>query len=190
MIAGIIEQHIQLIKSIQEDQNLTAKISSSIDMIVSSYQSDKKLLLCGNGGSASDAQHIAAELTGRFLHDRPALFAEALHVNSAFVTAVANDYGYDHVYARGIEAKGVAGDVLIAISTSGNSANIIKAIHSAKAKKMTVIGLTGAAGGAMKDLCDILINVPSDHTPRIQEAHIMIGHIICEGIEKGFFSEK
>ncbi|MFO8068287.1 MAG: SIS domain-containing protein, partial [Bacteroidales bacterium] len=150
----------------------------------------RKLLLCGNGGSAADAQHLAAEFSGRYYLDRPALNAEALHVNSSFLTAASNDFGFEKAYARMIDAIGENGDVLIAISTSGNSLNILEAINEAKERQIFVIGLTGKTGGKMKNMCDIMINVPSEDTPRIQEAHILIGHIICEMVEKELFGEK
>jgi len=149
----------------------------------------KKVLFCGNGGSAADAQHIAAELSGRFYFDREPLFAEALHVNTSYLTAVANDYSYDEVFSRLVKAKGRAGDILIGISTSGNSKNVIKAIEVANEKGMITIGMTGKTGGKMKEICKYLINVPSTDTPRIQEAHIMIGHIICEIVEKVLFEK-
>lgn len=162
-------------------------IEKTVHAIISLYQSGHKLYLCGNGGSAADAQHIAAELSGRFYYDRKPLYAEALHVNSSYVTAVANDYGYDAVYERMIEAAGQPGDVLIGISTSGNSPNVVKALLKAKASGMRTIGFTGEKGGAMRDICDFLINIPSSDTPRIQECHILIGHIICELVEQNLF---
>ena len=155
--------------------------------LIEAFQNDNKVLLCGNGGSAADAQHIAAELAGRYLLDRKPLFAVALHDNVSYLTAVANDYSYDEVFARGIQAKGREGDVLIAISTSGNSANIIRALEEARAINMVTIGFGGQSGGKMVGLCDKIIKIPSDETPRIQEAHIMIGHIICELVEEKLF---
>jgi len=149
----------------------------------------KKYFFCGNGGSAADAQHIAAELSGRFYFDREPLFAEALHVNTSYLTAVANDYSYDEVFSRLVKAKGRAGDILIGISTSGNSKNVIKAIEVANEIGMISVGMTGKTGGKMKDICKYLINVPSTDTPRIQEGHIMIGHIICEIVEKVLFEK-
>lgn len=145
------------------------------------------VLFCGNGGSAADAQHLAAEFSGRFYYDRPPLNSEALHVNTSYLTAVGNDYSFDEVYARIVRAKGKKGDVLVALSTSGNSENILRAILAAAEAGMTVIGMTGQSGGKMKDKCDTLINVPSADTPRIQEAHITIGHIICELVESDLF---
>ena len=141
----------------------------------------------GNGGSAADAQHIAAEFTGRFYQDREPLFAEALHVNTSYLTAVANDYSFDEVYSRLIKAKGQSGDILIAISTSGNSTNIVKAASQAMAQDFKVIALTGESGGLLKDSCHWLINIPSTDTPRIQESHILVGHILCELVERSLF---
>jgi len=146
-----------------------------------------KMLFCGNGGSAADAQHLAAELSGRFYFDRAPLPAEALHVNTSFLTAVANDYSYDEVYARMVKAQGRKGDILFGLSTSGNSPNIIRALEVANELGMITVGFTGEAGGKMKSMCDFLINVPSQDTPRIQESHILIGHIICELIESKLF---
>ncbi len=189
MIQRIIKESIAVKEQILADEVLLESIEKVAAAAVQLYQKDKKILFCGNGGSASDAQHLAAELSGRFYLDRKPLFAEALHVNTSFLTAVANDYGYDVVYARMVEAAGREGDILVAISTSGNSPNILKAIESAKKQGMTVVGMTGASGGTMKKHCDFLLNVPSNDTPRIQEAHILIGHIVCEIIENRLFSE-
>ena len=182
-----IEQSIEVKKHIIGDGNLLKRIEESATAIIKAYQKGRKVLLCGNGGSAADAQHIAAEFSGRFYFDRPPLNAEALHTNTSFLTAVANDYSYDNVYARMIDAAGNEGDILIAISTSGNSGNILNAIESAKNKGMFIIGFTGNSGGKMKNLCDCLLNVPSSDTPRIQEAHITVAHIICEIVEKELF---
>lgn len=155
--------------------------------IVTCYKNDGKLLFCGNGGSAADAQHLAAEFSGRYYIDRDPLFAEALHVNSSYVTAVANDYAFYQVYARLVKAFGREGDMLVAISTSGSSDNILHAIKTAKDIGMKIVGMTGESGGEMKNLCDFLINVPSADTPRIQEIHIFIGHLICEYVENKLF---
>ena len=173
--------------SVFQNDNLKANIQKIVAESVAAFQSDKKMLFCGNGGSASDAQHIAAELSGRFYSDRPPLYAEALHVNSSFITAVANDYGYESTYARMVEAAGKKGDVLVGISTSGNSPNVLKAIQKAKELGMTTVGFTGHNGGAMRDICDFMICAPSNDTPRIQEVHILIGHIICQLIEQEMF---
>jgi len=175
--------------SVFQDDNLKANIQQIIAKSVTAFQSDKKMLFCGNGGSASDAQHIAAELSGRFYADRPPLYAEALHVNSSFMTAVANDYGYEATYARMVEAAGKKGDILVGISTSGSSPNVVKAIQKAKELGMTTVGFTGKNGGAMQDICDIMICAPSDDTPRVQEVHILVGHIICQLIEQEMFPD-
>ena len=169
------------------DDDLQNNIEIIVKKSIEAFQLDKKMLLCGNGGSASDAQHIAAELSGRFYTDRPPLYAEALHVNSSFMTAIANDYGYEETYSRMVEASGRKGDILIGISTSGDSPNVVKALKKGKDKEMLTIGFTGSNGGKMNTICDMIIKVPSDDTPRIQEAHILIGHIICQLIEEEMF---
>ncbi len=166
---------------------LLKALEEAIAAVVECYRGDGKVLFCGNGGSAADAQHLAAELSGRFYYDREPLFAEALHVNSSFVTAVANDYGYNRVFARMVQAAGRKGDVLVAFSTSGNSPNILEAIHSARSQEMKIIGFTGESGGEMNALCDILLKVPSQDTPRIQEVHILMGHILCQQVEEILF---
>lgn len=183
-----ISESIEVKRKILEDKELVGKIHKVVEEIVNAFRNDRKVLLCGNGGSAADAQHIAAELSGRFYHDRSPLFAEALHTNTSYLTAVANDYSYDEVFARLVKAKGRKGDILIGISTSGNSPNVIKAIEVANEIGMITVGLTGQTGGKMKGICKYLINVPSTDTPRIQEAHITIGHIICELVEKELFN--
>lgn len=169
------------------DKNLQTNIEKIITLSVKAFKDDKKMLFCGNGGSASDAQHIASELSGKFYNNRPPLYAEALHVNSSFITAVANDFGYDETYARMLEACGRKGDVLVGISTSGDSPNVVKALKKANEIGLTTIGFTGSKGGDMNSICDIIIKVPSDDTPRIQEAHILLGHIICHLIEQEMF---
>lgn len=170
-----------------EDKALLDQVVEVAEKIVHCFQSDGKVLFCGNGGSAADAQHLAAEFSGRFYQDRDPLFSEALHVNTSYLTAVANDYSYDEIYARLIKAKGRKGDVLVGLSTSGNSKNVIKAFEQAKAQGMYIVAFTGESGGKMKDCCDALINVPSSDTPRIQECHILLGHIVCEMVEKSLF---
>lgn len=190
LIIARLRESIDVKKKILDDEMLQTTIFDVSKAIIEAFKNDKKVLLCGNGGSAADAQHIAAELSGRFYKDRNPLFAEALHVNTSYLTAVANDYSYDEVYARLVKAKGRKGDILIGISTSGNSKNIIKAIEEAKNIGMITVGMTGQTGGKMKDLCAFLINVPSTDTPRIQEAHITIGHIICEIVEKELFPDE
>ena len=151
------------------------------------FKNGQKVLFCGNGGSAADAQHLAAEFSGRFYTDREALPAEALHCNTSYITAVANDYSYDVIYSRMIQGIGKPGDVLIGLSTSGNSKNILEAFKTAKIKNMITIGFTGESGGMMKNISDYLLNVPSNDTPRIQESHIMVGHIICQLVEEKYF---
>lgn len=188
-IKEIIEDSIAVKNAILADNDIIQNIQLAVEKITESFQADKKLLLCGNGGSAADAQHLAAEFSGRFYMDREPLFAEALHVNTSYLTAVGNDYSYDEIYARLMKAKGRQGDVLIGISTSGNSENVIRAINIAKENGVLTIGFTGKSGGKMKELCDILIPAPSTDTPRIQESHIMIGHIICELVEKNIFGQ-
>ena len=186
-VVSAINNSIDVKKQILENRTLIVTILKVAEEIITAFKKDKKVLFCGNGGSAADAQHLAAELSGRFYFDREPLFAEALHVNTSYLTAVANDYSYDEVYSRLVKAKGRKGDVLIGISTSGNSKNVINAIETANSVGMITIGMTGQTGGKMKGICKYLINVPSKDTPRIQEAHIMIGHIICEIVEKEFF---
>ena len=187
-ITNIISQSIGVKQIIMSDPQFLDQIDQVVHIITEAYRNNNKVLFCGNGGSAADAQHLAAELSGRFYFDRPPLYAEALHVNTSYLTAVANDYSYDEVYARLIRGIGQKGDILVGISTSGNSKNIVKAFDVAKEKKMTVIAFTGESGGIMKNHCDLLLNVPSSDTPRIQESHILIGHIICELVESALFS--
>lgn len=187
MIRNAIKNAIVLKEKILSDSLLLEVIQKSADEICNSLKNGNKVLFCGNGGSAADAQHLAAELSGRFYYDRDPLPAEALHVNSSYMTAVANDYSYDQVYERAVIGQGRKGDVLVGISTSGNSKNIVKAMKAALNKEMVTIGFTGETGGEMRAHSTLLINVPSDDTPRIQEAHILIGHIICEMVEKTLF---
>ena len=182
-----ISNSVENYQRVLNDEILQENIENIVVKSVEAFRNDKKMLFCGNGGSASDAQHIAAELSGRFYSDRPPLYAEALHVNSSYMTAVANDYGYKETYARMVEASGRKGDVLVGISTSGNSPNVVKAMQSAKEIGMVTVGFTGSKGGKMKEICDIMIQVPSDDTPRIQEVHILVGHIICQLIEEEMF---
>lgn len=182
-----ISNSVENYQRVLNDEILQENIENIVVKSVEAFRNDKKILFCGNGGSASDAQHIAAELSGRFYSDRPPLYAEALHVNSSYMTAVANDYGYDETYARMLEACGRKGDVLFGISTSGNSQNVVKALEKANEIGLITIGFTGSIGGKMNDICDIMIKVPSDDTPRIQEVHILVGHIICQLIEEEMF---
>lgn len=186
-IRNIIQSSVDVKKQLLEDDQLISTVGKVIDEIVSAFKNGKHVYFCGNGGSAADAQHLAAEFSGRFYTDRKALPAEALHCNTSYLTAVANDYGYDLIYSRMIEGIGREGDILVGLSTSGNSSNIVKAFETAKEKKMVTVALTGLTGGSMKAFSDHLINVPSADTPRIQEAHIMIGHIICQLTEEKLF---
>ncbi len=187
-ITNIIQASIDVKQTLLADEVLINTIANAVEIITTAFKNGNKVLFCGNGGSAADAQHLAAEFSGRFYTDRHALPAEALHVNTSYLTAVANDYSFDVVYSRMISGIGNKGDVLIGLSTSGNSGNIINAINAAKEKGMTTIGFTGATGGKMKDVCELLLNVPSTDTPRIQESHILVGHIICELVEKAYFN--
>ncbi len=187
VIKGIIKASIDVKQSILTDEQLVGTIGEVTALVAKAFANGNKVLFCGNGGSAADAQHLAAEFSGRFYTDRDPLPSEALHCNSSYMTAVANDYGYDVVYSRIVKGTGKPGDVLVSLSTSGNSVNIIKAMEQAKELGMINVGLTGETGGKMKALCDKLINVPSKDTPRIQESHIMIGHIICQLVEQELF---
>jgi D-sedoheptulose 7-phosphate isomerase len=180
-IETIWAEHLHVAKALRP---LAPAVDRAVALVARSMAAGGVLLVCGNGGSAADAQHIAAELTGRFFRDRKPLPALALHGNTSSLTAIGNDYGYDEVFAREVGAHGRAGDVLLAISTSGNSRNIVRAIEAARDKQMAVIGLTGENGGKMRDLCDLCLCVPSTSTPRIQECHILIGHTICELLEQ------
>jgi D-sedoheptulose 7-phosphate isomerase len=187
MIKNIIQKSIDIKQSILNDERLHENILTSVDIICKAFESGNKVMFCGNGGSAADAQHLAAELSGRFYKDRKALPSDALHCNTSYLTAVANDYSYDVVYSRLVDGTMVGGDVLIGLSTSGNSKNIINAFKAAKEKGIITISLTGETGGKLGILSNHLINVPTTDTPRIQEAHIMIGHIICELVESKLF---
>jgi len=188
-IKNIIQSSIDVKTKILNDDKLLQTVNDCVNVIVSAFEKGNKVLFCGNGGSASDAQHLAAEFSGRFYTDRDALPAEALHCNTSYITAVANDYSYDVIYSRILKGIGNEGDVLVGLSTSGNSKNIVKAFEMAKEKGMTTIGFTGSTGGKLKHLSDFLINVPSDDTPRIQESHITLGHIICQMVEEIYFAE-
>lgn len=189
-IKNIIKESINVKELILSDEKLILNIEKAAQIIVDCYRNKGKVLFCGNGGSAADAQHLAAELSGRFYYDRPALEAEALHVNTSYLTAVGNDYSFDQIYSRILSASGKTGDVLVGISTSGNSKNVLEAQKVAKQKGMKIISLTGESGGEMKNSTDCLINVPSKLTPRIQESHILIGHIICQIVEEELFPQK
>ena len=186
-ISSIINESIKVKQALMVDAHLIAQIDTVVNVITSAFQNGNSVYFAGNGGSAADAQHLAAEFSGRFYKDRKALPSEALHCNTSYLTAVANDYSYEVIYARLIEGITKPGDVLVGISTSGNSGNIVKAFEMAKTKQVVTIGFTGDKGGKMKEISDYLINVPSNDTPRIQESHILIGHIICELVESNIF---
>lgn len=187
MIKKRIKESIDVKQKMLRNPVLLSNIEEAAARITEAFKKKHRVYFCGNGGSAADAQHLAAELSGKFYLDRPALPAEACHVNPSFMTAVSNDYDFSRVYARYMEGFGEKGDILVALSTSGNSPNILSALETARNKKMLCIGLTGKSGGEMEKKVDILLNVPSTDTPRIQESHTTIGHIICEIVEQKLF---
>jgi D-sedoheptulose 7-phosphate isomerase len=187
-IKDIILSSISTKQAVLNNEALVATTQQVAEVITEAFRQDKKVFFCGNGGSAADAQHLAAEFSGRFYFDRDPLFSEALHVNTSYITAVANDYSYDEIYSRLIKAKGREGDVLVGMSTSGNSKNVVRAFEQGKIQGMTIVAMTGETGGKMKDHCDLLMNMPSTDTPRIQECHMMLGHIICELVEAALFT--
>lgn len=187
IIAGNLERHRKVCELMSGMAPLVVRAS---ELMVQSLRSDGRIFFCGNGGSAADAQHLAAELSGRYLFNRPALDAEALHVNTSALTAIANDFGYETVFSRHVEAHGRPGDTLVAISTSGSSANVVKAAEAARRKKMRVIAMTGEKDSLLSGMADVVLAVPTAETPRIQEMHILIGHTLCEIIEKSLFEEK
>jgi D-sedoheptulose 7-phosphate isomerase len=187
-IKDIIQSSVAVKNKILADEGLLQRIEESASIITTAFRRGHRLYLCGNGGSAADAQHLAAEFTGRFYRDRNPLPAEALHVNTSFITGIANDYSYEEVYQRAVKAFGKKGDVLIGLSTSGNSQNVVLAQEEARKLGLIVISFTGENGGKMRDCCDYLLNVPGTDTPRIQESHILIGHIICQLVEEELFN--
>ena len=182
-----VEKSIAVKQLLLADTQLINQIEKASQVITEAYQKGFKTLLAGNGGSAADAQHLAGELVNRFFFDRPGIAALALTTDTSILTSIANDYGYEELFGRQVQAQGVRGDVFIGISTSGNSENIVRALKICKEKGVFSIGLTGSQGGKMETLCDICLKVPSDETPRIQEAHILIGHIICCLVEENLF---
>ncbi len=186
-IQQLIKASIDTKRQVLSNDGLLKIVANATDVIVSAFKAGNHVYFCGNGGSAADAQHLAAEFSGRFYKDRNALPAEALHCNTSYLTAVANDYSFDLIYARLIQGLGKEGDILFGLSTSGNSKNIVEAFKTAKSKNMITIGFTGETGGAMKELSDYLINIPSTDTPRIQESHMLLGHIICQLVEEKYF---
>jgi D-sedoheptulose 7-phosphate isomerase len=186
-IAAAISATARLLDTMAADAALCAAAAQATAISIAALRAGRKLLFCGNGGSAADAQHWAGELVSRFHYDRPGLPAIALTTDSSILTAIGNDYGYDRVFARQVEALGVAGDVLVAISTSGNSPNVVAAIEAARAQGLATIGFTGQGGGRMAALCDVCIRIPSTSTPRIQEGHEVLGHALCALIEATLF---
>lgn len=186
-IRDVIEESLRLREEMYRDATLQELVARVAELWVGTLRAGGKLLFCGNGGSAADAQHLAAELSGRYYYDRPPLAAEALHVNSSYLTAVANDYSFDEVYARMVRALGKPGDVLIALSTSGRSPNILRALDAARDRGMATVGFSGRSGGEMGSRCDHLVRIPSEDTPRIQECHMLLGHILCELTERALF---
>jgi D-sedoheptulose 7-phosphate isomerase len=188
-IQELFRESIAVKQAFIESEASCQVLEQVVSQVVAVFRAGGKVLFCGNGGSAADAQHIAAELSGRFYTDRPPLYAEALHVNSSFVTAVANDYGYEQVFARMVEAAGRKGDLLFVLSTSGNSPSILRAAEKGREMGMTVVGMTGQGGGQLKAHCHFCLEVPSRDTPRIQEVHITIGHLICELVESNLFGK-
>lgn len=188
-IKDIIQKSISVKEQVLNDETLIQNLNLLVEKITHTFQQGGKVLFCGNGGSAADAQHLAAEFSGRFYSDRDPLPSEALHCNTSYLTAVANDYGYDFVYSRLLKGMAKSGDILVGLSTSGNSTNILNAFEMAKQIGVITVGFTGTTGGKMAALCDILINVPSNDTPRIQESHIMLGHIACELVERNLFEQ-
>jgi D-sedoheptulose 7-phosphate isomerase len=189
-IKDIIRQSISIKEAILSDEKLLATVLQISQEMVRAFQQEKKVLFCGNGGSAADAQHLASELSGRFYLNRPPLFAEALHVNTSYLTAVANDYNYAETFRRMVQAKGRQGDVLVALSTSGNSNNVVKAVQTALKMGMVTVSFTGIQGGELGQISQYCLKVPSTDVPRIQECHILLGHIICERVEKELFGAK
>lgn len=188
-IKELVNASIETKQQVLNNNEILEIVNKVTDMIVSAFRNGNSVYFCGNGGSAADAQHLAAEFSGRFYKDRKALPAEALHCNTSYLTAVANDYSFDLIYARLIQGLGKRGDVLIGLSTSGKSKNIVQALETAKEKNMTTVGFTGDGGGDMSAISDYLIKIPSTITPRIQECHMLLGHIICELVEEKYFAE-
>lgn len=188
-ITGIIRDSIRVKEQMLADEGLMQVVEQVTERITAAFRAGNKVLFCGNGGSAADAQHLAAEFSGRFYTDRNPLPSEALHCNTSYLTAVGNDYGYEFVYSRLLKGMGREGDILVGLSTSGNSANILKAFAQARDMGIVTVGFTGATGGKMKDWSDMLLNVPSNDTPRIQECHITVGHIVCQLVEEALFPQ-
>lgn len=189
MIIDQLNELSEIANKLSRDRKAIQSIQQIADLIIDGYRAGNKVLFCGNGGSAAQAQHLAAELSGKFYIDRKPIPAEACHVNSSFLTAVSNDYEFSKTYARYVEASGEKGDILLGLSTSGNSKNIIEAFKTAKGLGMVTVALTGKSGGKLINLSDYVICIPSENIPRIQEAHLMIGHTICEIVENSLFGK-
>lgn len=189
-IKSVITESIELRQQLLADSSVMTLMEQVTAACIETFKADGKVLFCGNGGSAADAQHLAGEFSGRFYYDRPPLFSEALHVNGSYLTAVSNDYSYEESYARMLKAMGRKGDVLFALSTSGNSSNVVRAAEVAREQGMIVVGFTGAGGGRLEPLCDFTLRIPSKDTPRIQECHMLMGHLICELVEAALFPRK
>lgn len=189
-IGAILQKSIDTKVRLLQDKPLLETIEAVVEACTAAFSAGNKVLFCGNGGSAADAQHLAAEFSGRFYTDRNPLPSEALHCNTSYLTAVGNDYGYENIYSRAVKGHGKAGDILIGLSTSGNSENILRAFDVAREMGVKTVGFTGESGGKMAAKSDYLINIPSKDTPRIQECHITVGHIVCELVEAKLFSEK
>jgi D-sedoheptulose 7-phosphate isomerase len=189
-IRAILADSIETKQRVLADEGMLRLTLDVAELVADTFRHDRKVFFCGNGGSAADAQHLAAEFSGRFYFDRDPLFSEALHVNTSYITAVANDYSYDEIYSRLVKAKVRTGDVLIGMSTSGNSMNIVRAFEQCRLQGGVTVGMTGQTGGKMRDLSDILINIPSTDTPRIQECHMLLGHTICQMVEEMLFERK
>lgn len=187
IIKSNLQDSLELKKAILSTQATLDTIEKIANSIVECYKNKGKVLFCGNGGSAADAQHLAAELSGRYYYDRPPLSSEALHVNTSYLTAVANDYSYDQVYARLLKAIGNKGDILIGLSTSGNSKNVVEALKVAKDQGVLTVCFTGEGGGKMKKYADLHLEIPSKDTPRIQECHMVVGHTLCQIVEESLF---
>lgn len=183
-----IKESIDLRKDLLSNQDQLNTIDKIVELMVGVFSSGHSVYICGNGGSAADAQHLSTELSGRYKMERKALPCEALHVNTSFITAVGNDYGFEEIYARGVEAFCKEGDILIALSTSGTSPNIIKALLKARQNNISTVGFGGMTGGDMVQYCDHILTIPSLNVPRIQECHMLIGHIICELVESKLFA--
>ena len=188
-IANHLSKSLAITQAIYSDGKTIGQIKSVSELIIAAYRRENKTIFAGNGGSASDAQHLACEFVSRFYFDRPGLASIALSINTSILTAIGNDYGYEQLFSRQVQANGRQGDVFIGISTSGNSKNIVEALKACREKGIVTVGFSGEAEGAMDQFCDYSIKAPSRETPRIQEAHILIGHIICAAVEESLFGK-